>query len=450
MQVTSRYLKHHGVDDTKWYVHKYGKWQPQAKYAHGLYEDGSSYNNSTTSKETEKTIKKAQKDAKNDYYIQAADRGSIGAAVRLVSGKVAVMNLIAGPLPATVATSFMTTKAIKDYNKRHGDNASYINLGSKKRRTENAHKSIETRLSESTIKDMKLSDDYVKAYSEAMDSLVRNSLIKYNPTSKKQTYKESGDKFKDTLDKIGILAPTAGVTNVLTTAVTGGASLAGDVMNVAKPILKNKMVTIDKTTNLANLPKLDHVESKADALAAVNADANKGLISKLIRMRSNSNSPIGLSFGQRNCADCTAAYELRLRGYDVSASQYSRGHGFDWVKEVFPNAKTNTWGYASTVDKTKVSALDSNTINSIIKNLTNQGPNARGSITLAWKNQWGGHNMSYEVTGDGVLNLVDAQSGRVVTDVSGFLNNNVIGISTTRFDNLSLTSIPAVIRNYLA
>ena len=68
MQVDNRYLKHHGVDDTKWYVHRFGKWQPQAKYANGKYEDGtrvgSNYGDAKERAKEEKRIEKEKKQAR--------------------------------------------------------------------------------------------------------------------------------------------------------------------------------------------------------------------------------------------------------------------------------------------------------------------------------------------------------------------------------------------------
>lgn len=445
MQVDTRYLKHYGVDDTSWYTHRFGKWQPQAKYANGKYEDGSSvgsnYGDVDTRVKEEKRIskeqRKARRDAKNDYNIQMADRGNLLSAIKLVSAKTAVANVIAGPLAASGYTSLTTGKAISDYNKRYGDNANYLTVGSKSRQAKNAHKDIQTRLSKSTIKDLKLSKEYVEEYSAAMDKLVNNSK-RFNDfvdkhTNNSKVLKTVSDKLtknpkadttvddKKLLNNIGILAPTAAATNLLTTAVTGGTSLKGDIENVAKTTLKRKLGTVDKT----GLPLLKTTETKEEILRNVNPSGNKGLISRLMEGQNN------------NCTGCTTAYELRLRGYDVQAGKYVKLANNDWTKNYFNNASTTKWSISANDDKVIGRDMAEKLLNKLVRD---QGSGARGAISVNYKDNWGGHALNYEIDSSGKLFFIDAQTQKVINNPVDYIADRVVSFNTSRLDNLEINS----------
>ena len=64
-------------------------------------------------------------------------------------------------------------QAIKGYNKRYNEDATFFNLGSKKRIIANNSKKFNTHLSKSKIKELSLSKDYVDAYSKAMNTAIK-------------------------------------------------------------------------------------------------------------------------------------------------------------------------------------------------------------------------------------------------------------------------------------
>ena len=444
MQVDNRYLKHHGVDDTKWYVHRFGKWQPQAKYANGKYEDGTSVDSNygdakeraKEEKRIEKGKKQARKDAKNDYNIQMADRGNLLSAIKLVSGKTAVANVLAGSVAAASYTSLTTGRAIKGYNKRYGDDASYLTVGSKVRQAKNARKDIQTRLSKSTIKNLKLSKEYVEEYSAAMDKLV-NRTKKLNSTvdkftEKSKVLKSVADKViktpkqdtkavddKKLLNKLGILASTAAATNLLTTAVTGGTSIAGDVKNVAKTVAKKKLGTVDST----GFPLLNKVETKDELLKAVNPTGNRGLISKFTKGQ------------ERNCSGCVTAYEMRLRGYDVQAGKYVKDATYNWAEEYFPGSRTITWaGESETGSLPNNGVITRQMATNFVNALSRQGPGSRGAACVFWKNDWGGHTLNYEVDSAGKLFFIDGQTREVINNPINYLADRTSGFHTTQLN----------------
>lgn len=150
----------------------------------------------------------------------------------------------------------------------------------------------------------------------------------------------------------------------------------------------------------------------------------------------------------QNCTNCTAAYELRCRGYDVSAADYKNYFkNYDNASMFrFPlyykDAKTirlddegkehksplnNTLAY-------KRYEYDSRTVTEAI--LKHSGKNTRGDISVMWKEALAGHSMVYEVDNKGKVTIRDCQTNRTyrVEDIVDQVN----AISITRTDNLEL------------
>ena len=149
----------------------------------------------------------------------------------------------------------------------------------------------------------------------------------------------------------------------------------------------------------------------------------------------------------RNCANCTAAYELRCRGYDVKAAEYEN------VGEYFINGTTFRHDYyykdakkitldsdgneyKSALNGTKLQKdfdYSASKVESSIVKLS--GKSTRGDISVEWKSG-GGHSMVYEVNDNGAVVIRDCQTNNVydVGDIAGLVNH----ISITRTDNLEL------------
>lgn len=110
---------------------------------------------------------------------------------------------------------------------------------------------------------------------------------------------------------------------------------------------------------------------------------------------------------QTNCTMCTAAMEMRRRGYDVAASalvdsrgglrekQYSK-----WFK---PPTEHKNYTNVKQGEYTKMK-----------KDVAAQGDGARGEITVKWY-MGGGHNMFYQVE-KGKMVVYDGQSGKKYSD----------------------------------
>ena len=134
-----------------------------------------------------------------------------------------------------------------------------------------------------------------------------------------------------------------------------------------------------------------------------------------------------------NCMLCTMTYDLRRRGYDVTAQKASIGYAVESVKEFYPKAKIehvgNTW--AKREDGTRMSRRDLS--QQTISALSKQGNGARGNIMVGW-NLGGGHSMVYEVK-DGKVRILDGQNGKVINNPNKILRN-VCDVSYARLDNV--------------
>lgn len=150
----------------------------------------------------------------------------------------------------------------------------------------------------------------------------------------------------------------------------------------------------------------------------------------------------------QNCTNCTAAYELRCRGYDVSAADYKNyvmnydNASFLRFPLYYKDAKTIRLDdegkeHKSPLNNTvayKRYEYDSRTVTEAI--LKHSGKNTRGDISVLWKEALAGHSMVYEVDSKGKVTIRDCQTNKKynVEDIVDKVN----AISITRTDNLEL------------
>lgn len=124
-----------------------------------------------------------------------------------------------------------------------------------------------------------------------------------------------------------------------------------------------------------------------------------------------------------NCVNCTTAYELRRRGYDVSAQKNSKGYPAEIIHDFFPKAEIKSLtnfstfkGRASSYALSQV-GLNKELTKKTLNTLAKQGDGARGTLFLKIEG-FGvetGHAMSYSVENGSVV-LRDPQLGRTYKD----------------------------------
>ena len=144
-------------------------------------------------------------------------------------------------------------------------------------------------------------------------------------------------------------------------------------------------------------------------------------------MDMNSNS-------KNNCMLCTTTYELRKRGYDVTAQLDRVGYSFPDLRRWFPKA-----------DIQKVSRYDENGkglsqkeyVDKTIKSLLKQGDGAHGNMMVFW-NLGGGHSIYYEVQNGKVI-FKDSQTNKVYkqSDTNSLLK---IAMTPEKLLNQTLTN----------
>lgn len=149
----------------------------------------------------------------------------------------------------------------------------------------------------------------------------------------------------------------------------------------------------------------------------------------------------------RNCANCTAAYELRCRGYDVKAEEYKNvgeylfnglqyrfAYYYKDAKPIMLDDKGDE--HKSAFIGTRYQKEFDYSAQTVEKAIAkHSGKNTRGDISVEWK-QGSAHSMVYEVDSKGNVLIRDCQTNRVhkVSEISGKVKNIII----TRTDNLEL------------
>lgn len=133
----------------------------------------------------------------------------------------------------------------------------------------------------------------------------------------------------------------------------------------------------------------------------------------------------------KNCMLCSCAYDLRRRGYDVTAAKTEAGYRDSELKKWYPKAKLYE---VSGRDKYGRYSNQRQTDN-LISVLTKQGNGARGNLMFWWKSTGGGHSVSYEVR-DGKVTILDAQTGKIYNNPRNILKHCDEGIVYARLDNI--------------
>lgn len=161
-----------------------------------------------------------------------------------------------------------------------------------------------------------------------------------------------------------------------------------------------------------------------------------------------------------NCSFCTAAYDLRKRGYDVEANPIStvEAYTFDEICSWYKGAKSISNVDVRNAHDATVKSRDDilSKKDMLLKSLKSNGEGARGHLGLYWLNG-DGHDVVWEIeNGEAVIR--DCQSGKkvemtdggtgIVFNMEGFPPSIVYSYEYVRVDNLEPTEeILRTIRN---
>lgn len=151
-----------------------------------------------------------------------------------------------------------------------------------------------------------------------------------------------------------------------------------------------------------------------------------------------------------NCTNCTMAYELRRRGYEVQAKLRSNGRSEKFTKEMFPKVKDVKvvtapdrkkdedafLRYMNEYEPKAAAGRNTECSQKTINALKSEPPGSRGQILVGW-NRWSGHSMAYEITSDGKVNIIDGQIGKIYNEKdSEKLLRHCVDTQYERLDNL--------------
>lgn len=147
-----------------------------------------------------------------------------------------------------------------------------------------------------------------------------------------------------------------------------------------------------------------------------------------------------------NCASCTMTYELRRRGYDVTANKNANGVTHSDYKKYFDVKPSKTVGDRKSSGGTGALMKWQNESRkehkeyaaSVIKDLNKLPKGTRGNLSVRW-GAGGGHSMFFEISNSGLV-VKDAQINKVYNNDNQLtkLFSNIVETSYFRLDNAKL------------
>ena len=116
---------------------------------------------------------------------------------------------------------------------------------------------------------------------------------------------------------------------------------------------------------------------------------------------------------KNNCVMCSLTYDMRRRGYDVTAETSLKGvNSLAVTEEVYKNSKTTTFHEIKSLNDLVVSESYSDTLKSeAYTELKKQPDGSRGIFSVGWNGGPSGHCMNYEVK-NGEVYIIDSQANK--------------------------------------
>ena len=206
------------------------------------------------------------------------------------------------------------------------------------------------------------------------------------------------------------------------------------IYNTVAPALAALQIELTTPKSFSELKKTNGDQTNDEHQQAINPDYNKNF-----------------TYDYRmNCSFCTAAYDLRKRGYDVEANPISMVEGYtiyditSWYKDAQVVSQSTVEGFyrQQALKNPKKDALTKTEM--LAKALESNGEGARGHLALYWLDG-GGHDVIWEIENSKVV-IRDCQTGNVV-DISEY-EYCTTGYDYVRVDNLECTEdILRTVRN---
>ena len=209
-------------------------------------------------------------------------------------------------------------------------------------------------------------------------------------------------------------------------------SVGSAAFNIASLAFCSVQAAMDTPKSFSELKKTTPKQSNDEHQKAVNPEYGLGFL-------------YDYSY---NCTFCTAAYDMRKRGYDVEANPISMPEAYtldsicSWYKDAKPVHERSIKDRA--VSAISTSEYSENRAKILDNSLMSNGEGARGHLCLEWTNG-GGHDIVWEVE-NGKVVYRDCQNNTIVNinEYLGYSSN----YNYVRTDNLEMTNdILRAVRN---
>lgn len=254
-------------------------------------------------------------------------------------------------------------------------------------------------------------------------------------------------KRKEILGGVGMILGGlgAGAATAASIVTTGGFYPA---IALAAPVaLIAGIVTITSAIHARNKAR-KAVKASDDARAEAEIDKKTGLRKKKSKEFTEADvkavNPFfdaGDASSTHNCVCCTAALEMRKRGYEVRAKRTTVGYYDNEIKKLYKGAKLSKQIFASgssEKDANHFASFNSKQAASITDSILKEG--GRGHMLVTWTGG-GGHSVYY-MCDKGNLKIYDGQAGKIVANTTkeaqDYLSSNV---SSERHINVAKASI---------
>ena len=278
-----------------------------------------------------------------------------------------------------------------------------------------------------------------------LDSKTHNRIVK----GQNRTGKRSAKTETKSMEKQGLIAEIALVVglNLLPYAVLAAIS----VPFVIADEIKRRRETVEER-KFRKQCDVDRKNAETDSKTGLKLKANKDMSREEDSKRVNPDYKLDPERARMNCVNCTTAYELRRRGFEVEAQKRTDGrNGVDVAKNVFnaPNKKVMMYpdpekdrdkfiDYCLKYENLARTARNTELSNATYKALKKEPKGSRGQLLITW-GRWGGHSVVYEVDNKGKVNIIDTQCNKIYSEAeSKELFARGIAIQYQRYDNRSL------------
>ena len=196
----------------------------------------------------------------------------------------------------------------------------------------------------------------------------------------------------------------------------------------------------------------DRKNAETDPKTGLKLKTDKDMSREEDSKRTNPDYKLDPNGARQNCVNCTTAYELRRRGFEVEAEKRSTGrNGVDIAKDIF-NAKNNKPFMYPDPEKDRDAFINhclkyenlartgrnTECSKAAYKALKSEPKGSRGQLLITWS-RWGGHSVAYEITKKGEVNIIDTQCNKIYSDAESkdFLARG-IAVQYQRYDNKKL------------